>query len=189
MFVDGVGNGQDLNFYTPSGSVPAQADAGGSPVSVVSVGATDAQVDINLHQPATVIEPFSSQEPTEATPQAAACMKPRDGNRWRFGYGSGRIRLRKHIRLVTLPCEQPISARMLFLWQFCGIAHAAAIAALVLQAAPCLLSSSTVNTPAAGRSHLRDLLTGTATPLPGISQAVPNNIEGFPSVPTFVRQV
>jgi hypothetical protein len=50
---------------------------------------------------------------------------------------------------------------------------------LILQASPCLLSSSTVNTPATARANLRNLLTSTAVPLPGIAQAVPNNIEGF----------
>lgn len=55
LFVLGIENGKDLNFYTPSGSVPAESDAGGSPVSVVSVGATNAQIDASGDQPATVI--------------------------------------------------------------------------------------------------------------------------------------
>jgi hypothetical protein len=57
--------------------------------------------------------------------------------------------------------------------------HVAAIAALVLQAAPCLLSTSTVNAPATARANLRNFITSTAVPLPGVSQRVPNNIEGF----------
>ena len=38
---------------------------------------------------------------------------------------------------------------------------------------------STSNKPAAARENLRNFLTQTAIPLPGITQAVPNNIEGF----------
>lgn len=180
MFVAGIGNGKDLNFYTPSGSVPAQADAGGSPVSVVSVGATDAQIDASGHQPATVIEPYSSQGPTEATPQAAARMKPdvtaTDGvsvtGAGGFGFAD---------TLATSPCpaNNPSPPGCYFFGSSAASPHAAAIAALVLQAAPCLLSKSTVNTPATARAHLRNFLTSTAIPLPGISQAVPNNIEGF----------
>jgi len=65
-----------MNFYTPSGSVPAQADAGGSPVSVVSVGAIDQTQCSGSGVCSGSVEPYSSQGPTEATPQAAARMKP-----------------------------------------------------------------------------------------------------------------
>jgi subtilisin family serine protease len=51
--------------------------------------------------------------------------------------------------------------------------HAAAIAALVLQA---LSRSSTGESPATARMNLRNFLTSTAVPLPGVPQSVPNKI-------------
>jgi len=173
MFVGGNGP----NFYTPSGSVPAQSDAGGSPVSVVSVGATDAQTDALGTSPATIIEPYSSQGPTEATPQAASRMKPdvtaTDGVSvtGAGGFGAGNS-------FNTAPCasgQTPCS----FFGSSAAAPHAAGVAALLLQSSSCLLASSTVNAPATARTNLRNFVTSTAVPLPGVSQSVPNNIEGF----------
>jgi hypothetical protein len=173
MFVLGIGNGQNLNFYTPSGSVLAQADAGGSPVSVISVGATAAQTDAAGNAPATIIEPYSSQGPTEATPQAPARMKPditaTDGVSvtGAGGFGiNGSLTTSPPCALGDTPCS--------FFGTSAAAPHAAAIAALVLQAS----SGSSVDPPTE-RANLRSFLTSTAVPLPGVSQAIPNNIEGF----------
>jgi len=174
MFVEGIGNFQNLNFFTPAGSVPAESDAGGSPVSVVSVGATDAQTDGSGNQPATVIEPYSSQGPTAATPQAGSRMKPdltaTDGVSvsGAGGFGSnGSLTSSPPCVLGNTPCT--------FFGTSAAAPHAAAIAALVLQAS----SGLAVNDPATQRANLRNFLTSTAVPLPGVSEPVPNNIEGF----------
>ena len=70
------GPNPDHNFNTVSGSVPAESDAGGSPVSVVSVGAIDQMQCVGAGNCMGSVEPYSGQGPTEATPQAPSRMKP-----------------------------------------------------------------------------------------------------------------
>jgi hypothetical protein len=180
MFVSGIGNQPaDLNFYTPSGSVPAQSDAGGSPVSVVSVGAIDQTHCPGADNCIGSVELYSSQGPTEATPQAASRMKPDVTATDDVAVtGAGGFGMNGTNGTATGGCA--IGETPCYFAGTSGAApHAAAIAALTLQAAPCLLSSSSVNTPATSRANLRNFITSTAVPLPGISQAAPNNIEGF----------
>ncbi|MGC1105475.1 MAG: S8 family serine peptidase [Candidatus Acidiferrales bacterium] len=180
MFVSGyMGNQQAMNFYTASGSVPAESDAGGSPVSVVSVGAIDQQQCTQSGACTGSVEAYSSQGPTEATPQAQARMKPDVTATDDVSVtGAGGFGINGPNESNTGGCavgETPCY----FAGTSAAAPHVAAIAALTLQAAPCLLSSSNVNQPATARANLRNFITGTAVPLSGIAQAAPNNIEGF----------
>lgn len=159
-----------LNFNTPQSSVIAESDAGGSPVSVISVGAicsasTAAQTasskglfpDPSCNDTTnSTIEYFSSNGPTldgRTKPDIAAI----DGVSIT---GAGNF-------------ENP------FFGTSAAAPHVAGIAALTLQGAPCLLSSSNgaVNNVTA-RTNLRNLLLNNADPVGGASPQSPNNTFG-----------
>jgi len=155
------------SYNTATRSVAAQNDAGGSPVSVISVGAIcsasaaakaafsgSAAPDESCNDPSnSTIEFFSSQGPTidgRNKPDVSAI----DG--------------------------VSITGKGGFPTQFFGTSaatpHVAGIAALLLQAAPCLVSgSSTATDPVTARTGLRDLILSNAVPLAG---APPDNVFG-----------
>jgi len=155
------------NFNTATRSLAAQSDAGGSPVSVTSVGAicsastmaattrpTDASCADTTN---STIEYFSSQGPTI------------DG------------RLKPEISGID---GVSITAAGQFENPFFGTSaaapHLAGIAALLLQAAPCLLNgaSGAVNN-ANARGDLRSLILNNASPLQDSSGTIPNQTFGY----------
>ena len=166
----------DHNFNTVSGSVPAEGDAGGSPVSVVSVGAIDHTQCSGPGNCSGSVEPYSSQGPTEATPQAASRMKPDVTATDNVSVtGAGGFGFLDTLHTTECPLGNPSPPGCYFAGTSAAAPHAAAIAALVLQASS---GSSVGQAPATQRANLRNFLTSTAVPLPGISEPVPNNIEG-----------
>jgi hypothetical protein len=157
-----------MNYNTAVMSVTAQSDAGGSPVSVTSVGAicsaSAAAAGVFSGSPAPdescldtnhgTIEFFSSRGPTL----------------------DGRIKPD-----ITAIDGVSISGAGGFPTPFFGTSaaapHAAGIAALVLQAAPCLITGSGgAVEPSTARARVRTLMLGTAVRLSG---SAPDNTFGF----------
>ncbi|MFQ5668520.1 MAG: IPT/TIG domain-containing protein [Candidatus Binatia bacterium] len=147
-------NQENNNFNTAFSSVPAQSDAGGSPVSVISVGAID-QADPGNDD----IRDFSSNGPTNdgrLKPDVAAI----DNVIITGAGGFGR--------------PEPPFAR--FPGTSAAAPHGAGVAALLLDAAPCLLDGAARGlAPVDARTTLRNLLTSTAIDL---GAAGPDNAFG-----------
>jgi hypothetical protein len=155
-----------LNYNTSSHSVAAQSDAGGSPVSVVAVGAicsasaaaaaqfTGAPNESCNDTSNSTIEYYSSRGPTldgRVKPDVTA------------------------IDAVTVTGAGKFTNP--FFGTSAAVAHLGGIAALALQSAPCLLgrSTSTVDAPAA-RERLRRLFLDNTFASTGTA---PNNTFGF----------
>lgn len=140
-------NGEVHNYNTPGGSVPAMGDAGGSPASVISAGAVP-------WNSTTTIEPYSSQGPTV------------DG------------RVKPDITGVDLVTVSGAGGFVSPFWGTSAAApHIAGIAALLLQASPCLASGSTgAISPGTARTALYNALTKNAFPL---ATPEPNNVFGY----------
>jgi hypothetical protein len=139
--------GENHNYNTVSSSVPAQSDAGGSPVSVISIGAAN-------HATPDTIELYSSNGPTN------------DG------------RLKPDVTGID---GISITGAGGFPVPFSGTSaaapHGAGVAALLLQAAPCLRAGtvgalSDVN----ARTNLRNLVLNNAVDL---GAAGPDNESGY----------
>ncbi|HEY3381115.1 MAG TPA: choice-of-anchor D domain-containing protein [Vicinamibacterales bacterium] len=152
------------NYNTASRSIAAQGDAGGSPASVISVGA------ICSASPAAV----------RAVPTDESCN---DRNTRTIEFFSsvgptldGRIKPD-----VTAIDGVTITAAGSFNSPFFGTSaaapHVAGIAALLLQAAPCLVSGSTgARDVVAARTTLHDLIVLPSTPM---GTTVPDNVFGY----------
>jgi hypothetical protein len=162
-----AGHHERQNYNTASQSVPAQSDAGGSPVSVISAGAicsasasaanvfagSTAPDESCLDTTNSTIEFFSSRGPTldgRTKPDVAGI----DG--------------------VSVTAAGSFDSP--FFGTSAAAPHIAGIAALLLQAAPCLVdgADSAVDNVTA-RSNLRNLITGNAVALGG---SVPNSTFG-----------
>ena len=155
------------NYNTPSRSLSAQSDAGGTPVSVISVGAVcsasaaAAAVFAGSRAPSEscndrthqTIQYFSSRGPTldgRLKPDISAIDGVSITGAGRFG--------------------SP------FFGTSAAAPHVAGIAALALQAAPCLVSgTANAQPPATARTTLRDLIVSSADPL---GEDAPNNTFG-----------
>jgi subtilisin family serine protease len=156
------------NYNTPSRSLSAQSDAGGSPVSVISVGAIcSASAQASGVFAGSRAPSESCNDRTHGTIQYYSSRGPTlDG------------RLKPDIAAID---GVSITGAGRFGSPFFGTSaaapHVAGIAALVLQAAPCLVSGSAgAATPASARAALRDLIVASADPL---GTETPNNTFGF----------
>jgi hypothetical protein len=175
------------NYNTVSSSVPAQSDAGGSPVSVISAGAIDQSQCQNPGNCLGSVEPYSSQGPTQQTPQAPSRTKPdviATDDVCITGAGGFGDELTSNSPPTSCPVTASSTyAPKVFRGTSAAAPHFAAIAALTLQAAPCLLShSANPLLPPTARQNLSVAILETALPLPGIvsvEPATPNNVEGY----------
>ena len=155
-----------LNFNTIGHSVSAQSDAGGSPVSVISVGAICSATPAAAGAFPANVPDESCADTSNSTPEFFSSRGPTlDGRTKPDAMGIDGV---------------SISGAGSFPVPFFGTSasspHIGAIAALVLQSAPCLLNrtTSTVD-PAQARTVLRNSLLGTATAL---SSNPPDNTFG-----------
>jgi hypothetical protein len=160
------------NYNTASRSISAQGDAGGSPVSVIAVGAI-------CSASASAAGTFSPAAPDEscldtanATPEFFSSRGPTlDG------------RLKPDILAIDgVSITGAGSFPVPFFGTSAAAPHVGGIAALLLQSAPCLLNRSTSTIGAvSARTTIRNLLVGKTFPL----SPVPDNIVGAGRVDAF----
>jgi hypothetical protein len=162
------GRHERLNYTTASRSVPAQSDAGGSPASVISVGA------ICSASAAAAGVFTNSDAPSES------CNDRRNGTIQFFSSRGPTLdgRVKPDVSAID---GVSITGAGQFPSPFFGTSaaapHVAAIAALVLQAAPCLKSGAPGAVDAVtARTTTRDLILTSADPLGG---SAPNNTFGY----------
>ncbi len=158
------------NYNTATRSVSAQGDAGGSPVSVIAVGAI---CSASAAAASTIRSDESCLDTSNSTAEFFSSRGPTlDG------------RVKPDVAAID---GVSITGAGAFGTPFFGTSaaapHVGGIAALLLQSAPCLLNrtASTVP-PADARAKVRDLLVGLAVPL---SSQSPDNVFGAGRVDAF----
>ena len=162
-----------LNFNTATRSVSAQADAGGSPASVISVGAV-------CSASAAAAASFSSSVPDES------CLDTSNRTAEFFSSRGPTLdgRIKPDITAVDgVTVTGAGGFGTTFFGTSAGSPHMGGIAALVLQGAPCLLSRTTSTIAAStARTTLRNLLLGHAVIL---SNPNPDNTFGIGRADAF----
>jgi hypothetical protein len=161
------------NFNTASRSVSAEGDAGGSPVSVVAVGAIcSASAGAAASFPSSAPDQ-SCLDTAHATPEFFSSRGPTlDG------------RVKPDIAAID---GVSVTGAGGFSTPFFGTSaaapHMGAIAALLLQGAPCLLNrAGSAIDPASARTTLRNALLGHAI---GLGGPVPDNTVGVGRIDAF----
>ena len=154
------------NFNTATRSVSAQSDAGGSPVSVISVGAICSATAAASDRFAT--NPNAScNDITNSTMEFFSSLGPTIDGRQKPDVSA--------IDGVSVTGAGAFPS--LFFGTSAAAPHVAGIAALAAQAAPCLLGSDRAALdPVSARTVLRQLIVGNATSLNGTGQ--PDNVSG-----------
>ena len=162
-----AGHHERHEFNTATRSVPAQSDAGGSPVSVISAGAicSASAKASGVFGSATPDE--SCNDTSNSTIEFFSSLGPTLDGRTKPDVSG--------IDGVSITAAGSFASP--FFGTSAAAPHVAGIAALLLQSAPCLVSGATgaVDTVSA-RTTLRGLITGGATALGG---SAPNNTFGW----------
>lgn len=167
-----------LNFTTPTRSLTAQSDAGGSPVSVVSVGAVCSASQRTQDLFVGSLAPFEScYDTTNETLEHFSAQGPTLDGLGRIKPDVTAIDGISITGAGNFPCssENP-NCSSPFFGTSASAPHVAGMAALALEAAPCLIvgkAGALDNVTA--RTNLRNLILDNAVPLGG---ATPNNMFG-----------
>ncbi len=161
-----AGKHERVNYNTATHSISAQSDAGGSPVSVVAVGAICSATAGAAARFGTTTPDESCLDVSNSTAEFFTSRGPTLDGRLKPDVTG--------IDGVTITGAGSFSNP--FFGTSAAAPHLGAIAAVVLEGAPCLLGRSTTTIdPASARSTLRNLLVKTADRL---GDPIPNNIFG-----------
>jgi len=150
------------NYNTATSSITAQSDAGGTPVSVVTVGAI-----CSGSSQAIAVNPSCANDPDHTKTEFFSSNGPTADGRTKPDVTA--------IDGVSVTGAGDFESP--FFGTSAAVPHVGGIAALLLQAAPCLRSGAAgASDNVTARMALHNLILNNAVPLGG---AVPNNMYGF----------